>query len=87
MINHISGFTPNQELQSGVLTLSDGTTQTIAAGDTAAIAAIGVTVETTANTATLKIDVKENMYYDATLTLILKDTLVEEPTWFDTTQV
>ena len=29
----------------------------------------------------------ENKYYGATLSLSIKDTLVEEPTWFDTTQV
>ena len=85
MINHISGFTPSQELQSGVLTLSDGTTQTIAAGDTVTLAAIGFTIETTASTATLKVDVNDLTYYGSTLTLTIKDTVAEETTWFDTT--
>ena len=85
MINHISGFTPSQELQSGVLTLSDGTSQTIAAGDMAALAAIGLTIETAGNTATLKVDVSDKAYYGGTLTLTIKDTVVGETTWFDTT--
>ena len=60
VINHITGFTPSQELQSGVLTLTDGTTQTIAAGDTSALAAIGAIIETAGSTATLKVNVKES---------------------------
>ena len=87
MTNHLPSFTPSQELQSGVLTLTDGTTQTIAAGDMAALAAIGLTIVIAGNTATLKVDMSNIAYYGATLTLMIKDTLVEEPTWFDTTQV
>ena len=44
MSNHLPGlgYTQSQELLSGVLTLTDGTTQNIVAGDTATLAAIGV---------------------------------------------
>jgi len=87
MTNHLPGFTPSQELQSGVLTLADGTTQPIAAGDTAALAAIGVTIETTGSTATLKVDVSDKAYYGSTLALTIKDTVAGETTWFDTTVV
>ena len=87
MINHIIGFTPNQELQSGVLTFADGTIQNFGAGDTATLASIGFTVVTTVTTATLKVDQSNIAYYGASLTMTIKDTLVEEPTWFDTTQV
>ena len=87
VINHITGFTLTQVFQSGVLTLADGTTQSIAAGDTAALAAIGVTIETTASTATLKVNVSNNAYSGSTLTLMIKDTVVEETSWFDTTIV
>ena len=87
MTNHLPSFTPSQELQSGVLTLTDGTTQPIAAGDMAALAAIGLTIETAGNTATLKVDVSDKAYYGGTLTLTIKDTVVGETTWFDTTVV
>ena len=87
MINYLPGFTISQELQSGVLTHANGTTQTFAAGDTAALAAIGVTIVTNGSAATLKVDISNIAYYDATLALTIKDTLVEESTWFDTTQV
>ena len=85
VINHILGFTISQELQSGVLTLSDGTIQNIAALDIAALAVIGVTIETTASTATLKVNVSDLTYYGSTLALTIKDTVAEETTWFDTT--
>ena len=87
MTNHLPGFTPSQELQSGVLTLADGATQTFAAGDTATLAGIGFTIETVGSTATLKVDVDDKLYYGSTLTLTLKDALVEETTWFDTIEV
>ena len=46
MNNHLPGlgYTQSQELLSAVLTLTDGTTQNIAAGDTATLAAIGVAI-------------------------------------------
>ena len=84
-INHLLGFTLSQELLSGVLTLSDGTIQNIAAGDMTALAVIEVTIETTASTATLKVDVSDLTYYGSTLALTIKDTVAEETTWFDTT--
>ena len=87
MTNHLPGFTPSQELQSGVLTLADGATQTFAAGDTATLAGVGFTIETAGSTATLKVDVNDKLYYGSTLTLTLKDTVAEESTWFDTTEV
>jgi len=87
VINHITGFTSSQELQSGVLTFADGTTQTITAGDTAALATIGVTIVTSGSTATLKIDVIDKAYYGSTLVLTIKDTVAGETTWFDTTEV
>ena len=46
MTNHLPGlgYTQSQELLSGVLTLEDGTTQNIVAGDTATLATIGVAI-------------------------------------------
>ena len=67
VINHLPGFTPSQELQFGVLALSDGTTQIIAAGDTTALTAIGVTNVIAGNRATLKVDVSDKAYYGGTL--------------------
>ena len=90
VVNHLTGFTISQELISAVLTLADSTVaENIGAGDTAALAAIGVTinVDTVAVTATLKVDMSDNAYYGGTLVVTIKDTLVEEPTWFDTTVV
>ena len=59
VINHLQDFTISQEFQSGVLTHADGTSQNIAAGDTAALAAIGVTLVNEGSTATLKVDVND----------------------------
>ena len=42
---------------------------------------------TAGNMATLKVDMSSTSYYGGTLVLTIKDTLVEEPTWFDTTTV
>ena len=47
----------------------------------------GITIEILDAKATLKIDMVDNIFDVDTLTLTIKDTLVEEPTWFDTTQV
>lgn len=90
VINHLLSFTISQELQSGVLTPADGTTQNFGAGDTDALAAIGVKIETLGvlgNQATLKVNMSDKAYYGSTLTLTIKDTVVAEPTWFDTTVV
>ena len=65
--NNLAGFTISQELQSGVLTHGDGTTQNFVAGDTAALAAIGVTIVTAGNTATLKVDMSNIAYYGGSL--------------------
>ena len=35
----------------------------------------------------MQVDVRENRYYDATISLTIKDTVVGETTWFDTTVV
>jgi len=35
----------------------------------------------------LKFNVSDKAYYGSTLALTIKDALVEEPTWFDTTEV
>ena len=81
----------SQELQSAVLTLSDGTIAppNIGLGDDAVLAGIGVTIvtDTVAGTATMKVDMSDNSYYGGTLVVTIKDTLTLEPTWFDTTIV
>ena len=85
VINHLPSFTISQELQSGVLTFSDGSTQNISVGENTALAAIGVTIETSGSQATLKVDVNDEAYYGSTLSFKIKDTVVAETTWSNTT--
>ena len=84
MINHLPDFLIHQFIEFGVLTLEEGSIQNI---DVATLFGDGITIEILDAKATLKIDVVDIVYKGSTLTLTIKDTLVEEPTWFDTTQV
>lgn len=58
VIDTLTGYTISQELLSGILTLADGSVTTIAAGDTAALTALGVTIviDQTAGTALLRVN-------------------------------
>ena len=58
MINRLPLYTISQELVAGTLTLSDGSVTLIAAGDTAALTAHGVTIviDQTAGTALLRVN-------------------------------
>ena len=87
------GFTISQELVSYQLTLADGSPGSFSSGSDATIRAfltsIGVTTvtDTVAGTATMKVNNSDNSYYGITLAVTIKDTIVGETTWFDTTEI
>ena len=89
VIDHIDGSTISQQLVSGVLTKSDGSTINIASGDVAALATHGVTfaVSSESDSAILKIDNSDKSFYGASLSLTIKDTIQDEDDFANTTKV
>ena len=75
MINHLTGFTIEQVLESAVLTLAGGTIvpPPIGPGDDGLLAGIGVTIVTNTvfGTATMKVDMSDNNYYGSTLVVTI----------------
>ena len=72
-----------------MLTKSDGSTTTIASGDVAALATLGVTfaVSSESDSAILKIDNSDKSFYGASLSLTIKDTIQDEDDFANTTKV
>ena len=73
---------------SGSLEFSDGTVVEIKSYDTGRLALIGVIIETlTDDDAFVSVDVNDKIYAESKLQLTIKSTLVEEPDWFNTTEL
>ena len=67
--------------------LQDGSLEQIGAGETEKLASHGVTFLIDGNQAWLKVDVSDLAYSNGKIELSIKDTIKDEPEWYNTSNV
>ena len=87
VISHIDSSSISQEIWDATVILQDGSLKQIGAGETDKLASHGITFVIDGKKAWLRVDSSDLAYSNGRIELSIKDTIMDEPEWYNTTNV